>query len=322
MISSKKLLTCLAAALAVGAIATPAAPAATTIGNQCVGNTTSLVTAVQLSQAATAFPLVAPVGGVITKWGTSVVPYGGGLSQKLKVMRPTGPANTFQVVGESALEPVVSGVNSYSTRIPVQAGDRLGGFGTPSTLLCSGATSTDVVGQVAGDQALNSTLAYPPVEKVQLPATATIEPDADKDGFGDETQDKCPQSAALQIACPTLTLEAAALSPAKGSVRVLVASGLETNITVSASAKISGKKGKAKSSAVTTLAPITQLVKPGQLAHFTMNFTRALKQELAALSTKKSVKLTVTATGTDPAGRVSSYTLTVKLKGQKKPKPK
>ncbi len=29
-----------------------------------------------------------------------------------------------------------------------------------------------------------------------------VEPDADRDGFGDETQDACPSSASAQGACP------------------------------------------------------------------------------------------------------------------------
>jgi hypothetical protein len=33
-------------------------------------------------------------------------------------------------------------------------------------------------------------------------ASAVIEPDADRDGFGDETQDRWPASAAAQGRCP------------------------------------------------------------------------------------------------------------------------
>jgi hypothetical protein len=32
-------------------------------------------------------------------------------------------------------------------------------------------------------------------------AQADVEPDADRDGFGDETQDQCPSEAATQGAC-------------------------------------------------------------------------------------------------------------------------
>jgi hypothetical protein len=38
-------------------------------------------------------------------------------------------------------------------------------------------------------------------------ANADIEPDADRDGFGDETQDACPINAATQGACPAVPIK-------------------------------------------------------------------------------------------------------------------
>jgi hypothetical protein len=37
-----------------------------------------------------------------------------------------------------------------------------------------------------------------------LDLSATLEPDADHDGFGDETQDQCPTNASTQGACPVI----------------------------------------------------------------------------------------------------------------------
>jgi hypothetical protein len=320
MPAPRKLLTCLAGALAVAAVAAPAAPAATTIGNTCIGNSTAGATVTQLSQTTGALPLAAPQSGVITSWGTTIVPYGGGISSKLKVLRPTGAPNTFQVVGESTMQPVISGVNSYPAQIPVQAGDKIGAFGSPATLTCTGGAAGDVAGIAAGDQALNSTSPYTPAEKLQIPLTATIEADADGDGFGDETQDKCPQSAAVQVPCPVLILDAIALPAGGGAVQILVVSDLQASITVSASAKVpKGKKGKGTT--VTQLAPVVQLVSPGRFFPYTLNFTKALKDALAKLPRKKSINLAVTAAGKSLTGATSSDSLSVKLKGRAKPKP-
>ena len=314
----RKLLTCLVAALAVAAVAAPAARGATTFGNTCVANTTTGATLTQLSQTTGTLPLAAPQSGVITSWGTAVVPYPGGISTKFKVLRPTGAPNSFQVVGESAVQPVLGGVNSFPVRIPVQAGDKIGAFGVPSTLVCAGGAPGDIIGVVAGDQALNSTAAYTPAEKNQVPLTATIEADADGDGFGDETQDKCPQSAAVQVPCPVLTLDAIATPARGGSVQILVATDAEASITVSASAKVpKGKKGKG--TVVTQLAPVVQLVGSGKFFVYTLNFTKALKDALAKLPRKKSIKLEVVAEGKSLAGAISSDRLTVKLKGRVKP---
>ena len=314
----RKLLTCLVAALAVAAVAAPTAGAATTFGNTCVGNATTSGTATQLSQTTGTLPLTAPQSGVITSWGTAIVTYGGGISTKLKVLRPTGALNTFQVVGESTTQPIVSGVNSFPTQIRIQAGDKIGSFGTVSTLTCSGGATTDVIGVAAGDQAVGATAAYTPVEKFQVPLTATIETDADGDGFGDETQDKCPQNAALQVPCPPLNLDAISLPASRNAVRILVAADAAVPITVSASATV--PKAKGKGTTVTQLAPVVQLVGSGRFFTYTLNFTKALKDALAKLPRKKSIKLEVVAEGNSLGGIATSDRLTVKLKGSAKPR--
>jgi hypothetical protein len=319
MPAPKKFLSCLAAVLAVGAITTPGAPAATTIGNTCVATTLAAGTLTQLSQVSS-LPLTAPESGVITKWGTSVIPYPGGVSEKLKVLRPTGAPNTFQVIRESSLEPVVGGSNTFSTQLPIQAGDRIGASGSAegkaSALACAGGPG-DVIGVAAGDQGVGANAAYSPTPEGQVPLTATIEPDVDKDGFGDETQDKCPTSAAQQNPCPILKLKAVTMPPGKGSIRVLVASDAQAAITVSASAKV--KKGK--KTVVTQLSPVVQLVSPGEIITYTINFNKALKDALKALPKAKSINLEIVAEGKSLSGAGTTERLTAKVKGQAKAKP-
>jgi hypothetical protein len=301
--------------------------AATEIGSNCAANSAAAnYTIVQLSLAGGA-PVAAPAAGVVTKWKVNSalpVPPGFTLSERMRIFRSTGLPNEFQTVAESSPGSIQSGANTFETRIPVQAGDRIGAFApaSPSTsvLLCSSTNAEDKFGIKEGDVPPGGKATYSPVEKNQLALSVTIEPDADNDGFGDETQDKCPTSAAVQaVACPSLLIEAAALPPGKSLVRVLAASSIEANITASASATLPKTK-KAKSSTTTALAPITQIVKPGQLAGFTLNFTGKLKRTLAALPKSKSVKLNVTVSGQNAAGAISTDTLTVKLKGQAKPK--
>ena len=282
---------------------------------------------VPLSQAGGG-PLAAPAAGVVTRWKVNsavALPPGLTLSERMRVFRGTGVTNEFQTIAESAPGAIGAGANTFETRIPVQAGDRFGVSAPagPSSLVffCPTASSEDKLGLKEGDVPPGAKATYTPAENLQLALSVTIEPDADNDGFGDETQDKCPTSAAVQaVACPTLLIDAAAMSPGKGSVRVLAASSIEANITASASATLPKTKKKAKSSATTTLTPITQIIKPGQLAGFTLNFNQKLKQALASLPKSKSVKLNVTVSGQNAAGVLSTDTLTVKLKGQAKPK--
>ena len=102
-------------------------------------------------------------------------------------------------------------------------------------------------------------------------------------------------------------------------MKILVAADNQASITVSASAQLPKTPKKAKASAVTNLTPIPQLVTPGKIAIYTMNYTAKLKQALAALPKSKSIKLKVKAEGKSAGALAASVdTLTVKLKGQKK----
>ena len=148
---------------------------------------------------------IAPSRGVITSWS-----FQAGASPptlKLKVARPAG-ANTFTIVGQSVLQaPAPSVVSSFLTRVPMEAGDVLG-FYVDASGGCanSGAGTTlyqffEGAGQPSADLPPGSTATFTQVDNIQLDISAILEPDADNDGFGDETQDRCPTSAATQNEC-------------------------------------------------------------------------------------------------------------------------
>jgi hypothetical protein len=324
---SKKLLACLAAALTVGAVSVPAASAATEVGNNCTANTGAPnFTLLQLSQApgSSPLPLVAPAAGVVTKWtvNSAVSAPGLTIAERMRVFRAAGAANEFRTIAESSPGVVQSGSNTFATQIPVQAGDRFGAYAPTGSavVFCSTASPADLLGAKEGDVGPGGTATYMPVEKVQLALSVTIEPDVDGDGFGDETQDKCPQSAAQQAACPALKLKAVSVPPGKSAIRILVATDSQAAITVSASAKVpKGKKGKGTTTA--NLAPVVQLVSPGEIIVYTINFSKALKDALKVLPRKKSISLDIVAEGKSVAGASTSERLTVKVKGQAKPPP-
>jgi hypothetical protein len=318
-----KLLPCLAAAIAVGAFAAPTASAATEVGNNCVANASTAggLTFLQLAKSTGTPPITAPAAGVVTKWSVNVIPFPSSVGETLKVFRAAADPLQFQLVGESAVGNIVSGLNNFETRIPVQAGDRFGITGAAiGTLYCNTGSPVDKMGFAEGNIPPGGTAAFKEKEGAQAAVSAVIEPDADKDGFGDETQDKCPQSASVQaVACPVLFLDAVTQAPGKSAVRILVASSSDSSITVSASAKLPAKAKKAGASAQAKLAPISQLVTPGKIAVYTLNYNKALKDALKALPRNKSLKLEVAAVGKSLAGADSSDKLTVKLKGQAKP---
>jgi hypothetical protein len=317
----KLILAAASAALAISLLGATGASAATQAGNNCTGNAGSSSTSFTLISLANApgnpLPATIPVNGVITRWTFSVIPIPSGVyTQTLKVFRSTGAPKQFQVIGESAPGSLNSGLNTFSTRIPVHAGDFIGNTGSvitgePIVIYCTTGNPGDRVGVVLGNSPLNSTVtAGEEADEIQIPITVSIEPDADNDGFGDETQDACPQSATTQAACPPVTLSTST-QVRKGSVTVLVTTSTPAPVTVKGVVKLGkGKKANLKGG--------TKNLTPGVLGKFTLKFTKALKAKLAELSTKQSLTLKATVTGTSVSGAVTKKTLKVKLKGQAK----
>jgi hypothetical protein len=201
-------------AMTAALIFTGSATAATTVGNGCAADESlEPATVISLSGApGNPFPNAIPSAGVITSWSlnNAGADYSSGfiLQQKLKIFRPTGIPGQLTVVGESALGTVRHGMNTFSTRIPVQAGDLIASTGVFSfdgeverplkklALFCGDTNPEkgtnpeeenpgDVVGVVAGDPSTGSTVKI--VEKgfwMAVPITVKVEPDGHGHGHG------------------------------------------------------------------------------------------------------------------------------------------
>ena len=194
------------------AVRTHAAPAAvqakagtsTTIGQlapdpaMTSGCTTGSV--VQVSTAVTGQYVVPAGGGVVTSWSTSTRASGSSGGQV--VFWTPAAGDTWAVVAKSTLQPLTpSTVNTFPVRIPVPGGALLGLHHSGSQ-----ACVTAAPGNLAAYAAYDPDTAPGPMAPSGSGAyltniTATIESDADGDGYGDVTQDQCPASAQTQAAC-------------------------------------------------------------------------------------------------------------------------
>lgn len=313
----KKVLGAIAAVVAIAVIGATPASAATEFGSTCsaeksVPTTYTLTT---LSAPSSTLPLTAPVSGVVTKVKVQLsLPLPLSIPEQVKLLKPAG-GKSYTVTSQAEVH-TVTGSLVTETRMPVQAGERLAVRGLPFTYMGSSYPGYEfycedpasVLGVNPADVPQGSTAEFSEAPVGQLPLSAVIEPDADHDGYGDETQDKCPQSAAVQTECPTVTVEATA-SAKRSSVTVLVTTSNPAPVTVAGTVKL----GKGKSAKLTSKG---QTVSPGKISRFTLKFTKKLKAALSGLSPKQSLKLKVAASATDLIGRVSSKLLTVKLKGQ------
>jgi len=98
--------------------------------------------------------------------------------------------------------------STFPTRIGASGGELLGVWaGDNGSLAIPLSTSSDdVIGVGTGqptDPAIQSTVHFSPQTKVRLLLSAVLEPDADRDVYGDESQDACPGDATAHVApCP------------------------------------------------------------------------------------------------------------------------
>ena len=194
----------LTAALALLAVVAPSAVASTTVVGDtftplavCNGPTDIL----QVSRAdGTSYAM--PHAGVITSW--SFESGTGPVQLVLRVFRPTGAVNSYLVVGDGG--PVQSmttaGLHTFPARLPVSAGD-IAGLSVLNTATCASSSGNflDKYAVRPGTLAVGQTADFIQSTTVQIDISAVLEPDADRDGFGDETQDQCPQLGGIVVPC-------------------------------------------------------------------------------------------------------------------------
>jgi hypothetical protein len=301
-----------ATVLGIGALFVGSAGAATTLGSTCVGSVTT--DNIQLNPANS----TATSAGVITSWGASFSTDHSGDALVLTVVAPTGSPNVWQIVQGSGFREILPGANgaTFETRTPIAAGQTFAVEGTVPSCVTPGITT------------LKASSSGPPVTGVTFtttnaddstPATwAKVEPDVDGDGYGDETQDKCPQSKETAAACPIVKPSVTQVT-AKNAFKLLLTANLASTATVTGTVKLpKPKKGKAKT---LTITGKPKAITPGQLSAITLSYPSKLKTAVALLPRKKSLKLAVTLSVDGPITGpidVAVLTYTQKIKGAAK----
>jgi hypothetical protein len=196
----------LTALTAVGVLLLAAVPAgaATTIGSDLASVPVVGLKCGECTVSQRSLPgrqVTAPTDGVIVRWRIRVGAFSVAQHVKLRVIRGIGAASTG--VGSSQSEHLpLSGIYTFDTRLPVSAGDFIG-------IDCC-TNPGNFFRRVTG--ASRDTWGPPPLAdgETRLPSdtlemeamiNADIEPDADADGYGDETQDGCVGQTGLQGGC-------------------------------------------------------------------------------------------------------------------------
>lgn len=147
----------------------------------------------------------AGIDGVITSWsvksflGTTDFPI------RLRVIR----GNTAVGSGQPETLPTAAGTHTFKASLPVRAGDEIGMdmtnpgiiFSVPVTRSFAPGATTDIWTPALGEGETRVP-SSDEASELELMVNATIEPDVDHDGYGDETQDTCPTAATNGGPCP------------------------------------------------------------------------------------------------------------------------
>ena len=193
-----------AAGIVVALGAASPALAATKIGetfappNDCTADTTNL------QSASPSDSYAAPSAGVITSWSflaPATVPPAQEI--KFKVGNLVSGDN-FQITASSGpgVRPAASTLNNYDIRVPVEQGDVIGLYLKVAMACGTNPAPGYDYHHLLGDIGLVPAQTWTQGFQVKYDISAQLEPDADGDGFGDETQDQCPTDASTQGQCP------------------------------------------------------------------------------------------------------------------------
>lgn len=318
-------LAAVALTLALGSlVVVPGAVAATEVGNECAASGYAAdFTLLQLERApGSLLPLAAPAG-VVTEWkvdsGLASI-----LAENLRVFRPTGKPDEFEAVADSPNEPILPGANAFKARIPVRAGDRFGAYApSPSgALYCNSASAADVMGAVHFDSGVGSTQVFTPNPSFQVALSAIVEPDADGDGYGDQTQDRCPRGRAYHGECPRVRLHAFAKARRRAILLLVTASSAasvhvygQVGSGVKRRPSQPGGRGE-RGAAIFALSGGTKHIGTGATTRFRIPLPKGILRRLDGLPASASLIATITASSTDLAGRVRNHQLKVRLRGR------
>jgi hypothetical protein len=188
----------LAAAIAVGS--------STEVGQTTASPVFGVQTPVVAASTVPGTPSYETPSGVLTSWRFHSSGDAAAGAVRLKIFRYTGTGLAYKVLAESSVKTLAPNTGyEFNERIPVDQGDLLGltaiddaevGITVPNSP--GNQMAQFGGGDIAPGQTGTATIAWP---NLRPSVAATVESDLDKDGYGDESQDKCPVDPKTQDLC-------------------------------------------------------------------------------------------------------------------------
>lgn len=272
----------------------------------------------------TIFPLAAPspgdlatsspINGVATSW---TVGSSDNFNQRLKVLRTFPATDTVQAVAEAGPELVTKSSGPFPIRIPVLAGDRFGLNSPQGGALACSAGPGNVIGTTVRNPQPGESEPYFSDEGYQVAVSVTVEPDLDGDGYGDETQEPCPEAIDIQVPCPAVAFQ----QRAELKDRAIL---LYLNVSSQASAQVFGQVAwQVRASDHRNHRLIVALnggrirtIPPRREATFRLPLSQPVIKRLGRLKPTQALRAKLTAEVTDLAGRVIRHRIRVRLPGR------
>jgi hypothetical protein len=299
-------------------------------GNRCVGNDTEAgwtLIGFENGEDGAALPsnagpheLWGAPNAVITHWRVQVGPGIASLSQQLLAFDATSESED-RVVGESAVATLHEGTNEFATRIPIHEYDHIGLRGPTETLFCDKAEE-NYAGLVEGDFPTGESRRYEVLTNTGVPAIAIVEPDVDGDGYGDETQDKCPWRPLFHDPCPKVEFSLRTQAIRRGAA--LASVHINATATVRASAEIMiPRSKKTLSPRVVPIDLGSQLVTADTPATLRVPLPKVALRRLAKMRHREKLKVEITATASEAPeleGEARTRELTVRIPGRLQPR--
>ncbi len=314
-----------AAALVALLAVAPSASTAKEVGQPCTSNG-NVANRTLLVFTGSDSPLIQPVvpeepPQVITSWRVQAGPGTPPLALRLELYRILNEEQDYRKEAESATETVREGLNVFPVRIPVKSfTGYLGLYGPSGSLVCN--SLPGVGGSFEGAAALGEVRRVKAEIGFGVPLMVTVEDDRDADGYGDDTQDRCPKSADYQSECPIPAVSASAAPRLKS---ILVRAGVSTEATVHVLGQV-GWGFKPKPNLKTAGDKPTRLIillrsaakdlMPNKPALFSVPLRKPVLRRLDRLPPSRSLKVKLTVIADSPAGQEGSKRLTVRVPGR------
>jgi hypothetical protein len=235
----------------------------------------------------------------------------------LKVLRTIPGTNTVQAVAEAGPETVSKGSGPFPIRIPVLAGDRFGLNSPEGGAFACSSVPGDEIGSTLRNPQPGESEPYFRSDEYQVALSVTVEADRDGDGYGDETQEPCPEAITIQVPCPVVTSkQRAELKKRAILVHSEVSSQASVQVFGQVAWQVRAKHDRNHRLILALDGGSARVISAGREATFRVPLSKPVMRRLGGIGPTQALRAKLTVEVTDLAGRVTRGQIRLRLPGR------